>query len=516
MPNQHVRQSDTIAFLASPAAHAGGAVERIDTHASIIFLTANRAWKLKRAVRYDYLDYSTPDRRRTMCEAELAVNQPHAPQIYRRVAPVTRDAHGQYAIDGAGEPVEWLIEMARFDQAQLFDRLATQGRLDLSLMPELAAAIAHLHGTAEPRGDHGGYAGMAWVIDGNAAAFGGEAAQEENAALAMRVIEASRSLNERLRATLDARRTNGRVRRCHGDLHLGNIVRDQGRPTLFDAIEFNDKVACVDVLYDLSFVLMDLWRLSLARHANALLNAYVLRTADIGGLAALPLFMGCRATVRAKTLATAAGLETDATRRRGLIDQSRGYLELADRLLHPSAPSLVAVGGLSGSGKSVLSVALAPDIGPAPGALVLRSDEVRKQLLGVDPLTRLGPEGYAPDVSSRVYDAISARAAAILENRHGVVADATFLRSSDRLAIEGVARKAGAPFVGLWLDAPEDTRLARARRRTHDPSDADADVVRHQSIEDSEGMRWTRLDASGAAEDVLAAARRLVPRPDSQ
>jgi hypothetical protein len=504
------QQTDTIAFLSSPAAHGGRAVERVDTHASIVFLTADRAWKLKRAVRYDYLDFSTPEKRHAMCEAEFAINQPHAPGIYRRVVPVTRDDRGTYEIGGAGAPVDWLIEMARFDQDQLLDRLANRGVLELSLMTDLAATIAHLHETASRRRDHGGHAGIAWVIDGNAAAFGDEAAPADHAALAARVIDASRALNDRLQSRLDGRRANGLVRRCHGDLHLGNIVLFEGKPTLFDAIEFNDKVACVDVMYDLAFVLMDLWRLSLGQHANALLNAYLLRTTDIDGLGALPLFLACRAAVRAKTLATAAGLQPDVSYRNGMAAQAQAYLELADRLLHPAPACLVAVGGLSGSGKSVLSRALAPRVGPAPGALVLRSDEVRKQLLGVDPLTRLTSGGYATDVSVRVYNAIAARAGGALENHHAVVADATFLRTSDRLAIEQAARKTGAPFVGLWLEAPEATRLDRARHRAHDPSDAGADVVRQQSIEDPDAIGWTRLDASQPPDRVLDAARRVV------
>jgi hypothetical protein len=263
-------------------------------------------------------------------------------------------------------------------------------------------------------------------------------------------------------------------------------------------------------MYDLAFVLMDLWRLSLEPHANALLNAYLVRTTDLDGLAPLPLFLACRAAVRAKTLATAAGLQPMASSRAGMATSAQAYLELADRLLHPAPACLVAVGGLSGSGKSVLSVALAPGIGPVPGALVLRSDTLRKQLLGVDPLTRLTSEGYAPDVSTRVYRAIAARAGDALANGHAVVTDATFLRTSDRLAIEHTAREIGVPFIGLWLDAPEPTRLDRARHRVHDPSDAGADVVRQQSVEDPEAIAWTRLDASQPASQVLDAARRIV------
>src|SRR5688572_19648134 len=167
-------QSDVVAFLASPSTHDGAIVERIETHASIVFLAGRRALKLKRAVRYDYLDFSTIERRRAMCEAEVRINRRTAPDLYRGVVAVTRQPDGSLALGGSGRPLDWLVEMVRFDQDGLFDRLAASGALDLSLMPSLAMAIARFHESAEQRSDHGGAAGMAWVVDGNAAGFAGQ------------------------------------------------------------------------------------------------------------------------------------------------------------------------------------------------------------------------------------------------------------------------------------------------------------------------------------------------------
>src|SRR5687767_5291310 len=164
-------QSSVIAFLSSPGAHAGAVVERIDTHTSIVFLAADRAWKLKRAVRYDYLDYSTADRRRAMCEAEVLVNRRTAPSLYRGVAAVTRQADGSLAIGGPGTAVDWLVEMSRFDQRFLFDRLAEIGELPLELMRPLGAEIARFHRQAASRVNDGGWAAMRRVVDGNAAGF---------------------------------------------------------------------------------------------------------------------------------------------------------------------------------------------------------------------------------------------------------------------------------------------------------------------------------------------------------
>jgi aminoglycoside phosphotransferase family enzyme len=394
-------QSDVIAFLEAPATHGGLPVERIDTHASMVFLAGPRAWKLKRAVRYDYLDFSDAARRKAMCEAEVRVNRRTAPALYEAVVAVTRDASGALALGGPGVPVDWVIEMTRFDQEGLFDRLAARGALDLGLMRPLASAIAQLHQMAARRRDHGGKAGMAWVIDGNAAGFAEQGSGVLDPVVCVRVTEKSRQALDREGMLLDSRREDGFVREGHGDLHLRNIVLIDARPTLFDAVEFNDEIACTDVLYDLAFLLMDLWRLDLRRHANVLLNGYLGQTEDYRGIRLLPLFLSCRAAVRAKTSATAANLQGDKVKRATLQDLARQYLTMAEGLLERRRPSVIAVGGLSGTGKSTLARLLAPGLGSVPGAVVIRSDEIRKRLCGVPAGTRLGSDGYSDAMSTR-------------------------------------------------------------------------------------------------------------------
>src|SRR5262249_10527247 len=160
--------SAVVELLVSPATHGGEAVERIDTHSAIVFLAGTRAWKLKRAVRFDYLDFSTAARRKEMCEAEVRLNRRTAPTVYRGVVPITRDDRGSLALGGRGTAVDWVVEMARFDQAWLLDRLAARGQLDVAMMPPLARAIGSFHRDAEPRRDHGGAPGMRWVVEGNA------------------------------------------------------------------------------------------------------------------------------------------------------------------------------------------------------------------------------------------------------------------------------------------------------------------------------------------------------------
>jgi predicted kinase len=185
---------------------------------------------------------------------------------------------------------------------------------------------------------------------------------------------------------------------------------------------------------------------------------------------------------------------------------AREYLIMADELLHPPNPSLMAIGGFSGSGKSTLAAGLAPSFGAVPGAVVLRSDEIRKRLCGASPLEHLGPEGYTPKVSEQVYAILAERAGVVIRAGHGAIVDAVYARPQDRQVIERAAADASVPFVGLWLDAPEATLLARIDERRNDPSDADADVVRMQRTQESGVIEWHRLDTSISSERVLQSA----------
>lgn len=500
-------QSAVIEFLSQPSTHGGAVVERAETHASMVFLAGQRAYKLKRAVRFDYLDFSTAERRREMCEAEVRLNRRMAPALYRGVVPVSRHASGDLALGGDGEPIDWLVEMNRFDQRQLLDRLAVGGSLDLELMPPLASAIAGFHDSAEARTDCGGKAGMAWVIEGNAHGFTEFGRECLDPSTVSRFTDESWNALSRCEEILERRRKSGFVRQCHGDLHLRNIVLLNGRPTLFDGVEFNDQISCVDVFYDLAFLLMDLWRRRLPRHANAVLNRYLVENGDVEGVALLPLFLACRAAVRAKTSATAAAqAQRDEPRRRELQATAREYLDMAARLLHPPGPCLVAIGGLSGTGKSTLARMLAPGIGAAPGAVHLRSDEIRKQLAGVPMLQRLGPDGYSPQMSERVYNTLVERAAQVLRSGHSLVVDAVYARPSERKRIEQVAIAAAVPFTGIWLEAPESVLVSRTEQRRNDASDADPEIVRLQRGLDTGPIEWVCLDASGSASTVLSRA----------
>jgi aminoglycoside phosphotransferase family enzyme/predicted kinase len=500
-------QREVIAFLSTPRAYdTETAVERIDTHISIVWLAGHRVYKLKRAVRYDYVDFSTPELRRVACEAEVRLNRRTAPSLYVGVRAVTRDAAGGLTLGGDGAPVDWLVEMVRFDQETLFDRLAERNRLDPALMEGLADAIVRLHATAEARPEHGGRDGMAWVIDGNASSFAGSGAILSPDACTRLSADARATLS-RCADRLDDRRRRGLVRQCHGDLHLRNICLVEGAPTLFDAVEFNDRISCVDVVYDFSFLLMDLWRRRLAAAANRVFNEYFIRTVDLDAFVALPLFLSCRAAVRAKTSATAATLQPGEAERRASEASAREYLALAQELLSPPQPCLIAVGGFSGAGKSTLAEALAPSIGAVPGALLLRSDVIRKTLFGVSSSTRLDAAAYAPDVTSRVYETMLERARVALGAGHAVIADAVHAAPEDRLRIERVARGLRVPFAGLWLEGPRELLNTRLGARTGDASDATPEILDRQIEAGAGALTWHRLDGSPAPDRVLDLAR---------
>ncbi len=502
-------QGPVIAFLSDPATHGVAAVERIDTHASVVFLAGNRAYKLKRAVRFSYLDYSTLALREQYCRAELALNRRTAPSLYEAVRPVTREAGG-FAFGGPGPVVDWVVVMRRFDQDTLFDRLAERGALTAPLVLHLAAQIAQFHAAAEVDADAGGLAGMRETVKINADNLGAAPADVFDAVDVARLTAATDAALARVTETLESRRRGGRVRWCHGDLHLRNICLVEGRPTLFDCIEFSRLIACIDVFYDLAFLLMDLHGRGLDQAGNAIFNRYLDLRDESDGLPVLPLFLSVRAAVRAHVTAAAAGQQPPSEPRVELVGTARRYLTLATALLRPAPPRLIAVGGLSGSGKSALAYALAPDIGGVPGARVVRSDVIRKQLFKAGLTDRLPPSAYESETTERVYRRMAEMAEAALAAGHSVIADAVHADPRERSAIAAVARRSGAPFRGLWLDASGSVLEARVTDRRGDASDADAAVVRRQQRYDLGALEWHRIDASGAAADVAKRAREFL------
>ena len=493
-------QAEIVAFLADPATYGLGAGEvgHNTTHGAHVFLAGADAYKLKRAVTLPYLDYGTAERREAACRAELEVNRRTAPGIYLGVEPVVRRADGGLAIGGDGEAVDWVVHMRRFDEAGLLDRLAAKGPLDDALVRALADRVAAFHAACEPaRADGAGAAEMRRLVETNA-----DAMPDWFPAAAVAALR-RRSLAEvdRLADHLDARRRDGWVRHGHGDLHLGNIVLHEGEPVLFDAIEFDPRLARTDILYDLAFLLMDLWHRDQRRGANLLLGRYLTMLGSHAGLAALPLFLATRAGIRAHVSATRAG-DGDAAMRGTAL----GYLRRAAELLDGSPPRLVGIGGFSGSGKSTLARLVAPSLGRPPGAVVLRSDEVRKRLAGVAPEQPLGPEAYTAAMHERVFGELRHRAAEVLAGGQACIVDAVHDRDDTRARLAAVAADAGVPFRGIWLDVPPAELERRIVARAGDASDAGPAVLRGQ-LGRPPPADWTRVAAVGDPAAVLAHVR---------
>jgi aminoglycoside phosphotransferase family enzyme/predicted kinase len=501
-------QEEVFALLANPATHGQRAVKRLDTHAAVVFLARERALKVKRAVRFPFLDFSTLEKRKAACEAEIAVNRAFAPEIYRRVIPITRQSDGRLAIEGDGTVVEWAVEMKRFDETLTLDNLADQKRIDPALADQLGSVTAAAHERAPPAEPGPWIADVGSYIDEHAAAF------QENPALfpAAQVValaNTSRAAYERIRPLLVERGRRGFIRRIHGDLHLGNIVLIDGQPVLFDAIEFSPIIASGDVLYDLAFLLMDLIERRLPQAANIVLNRYLIETRraeDLDALEALPFYLSMRAAIRAEV--TAAQLEgSDADAKPYTESKAKDYFFWARRFLAPARPTLTAIGGRSGTGKSALARSLAPEYAPLPGAVVLRSDVERKTLFGKRAEEHLPPDAYLPNVTAQVYCGIVDKARRLLAAGHSAIIDAVFARPQERDVAERSAAILGVPFRGVFLDAPLDARIARVRGREADASDADAAVARAQESFDLGRLDWVKIDASGTLEDTRKRAK---------
>ncbi|QIB34237.1 AAA family ATPase [Ancylobacter pratisalsi] len=512
-PADHVvaDQQPVFALLANPATHGfSGEVTRIDTHGAALFLVGDDVYKVKRAVRFSFMDLSTLARREAACRRELELNRPAAPDIYLDLVAITR-RDGALHLGGEGAPgseiVEWAVHMRRFDENATLDRIADAGGLTPARIDALAKAVFAFHQGAAVHRDVDPAASLAGVADGLIEGLG-EMPELFAPARVAAFASTLADTRERLAPLLARRARAGEVRRCHGDLHLRNVALIEGTPVLFDALEFDEALATIDRLYDLAFLLMDLDRRGQAHAANLMLNRYLAACGDAppyDGLTALPLFLALRAGIRARVMAAALGSRPGAARAAAHAE-TLGYLSYAERVLVPVPARLIAVGGLSGTGKSTLAANLAPHIGPAPGAVHLRSDVERKRLAGVDELEALPATAYSQAAADAVYAELRARAGAVLAAGHAVVVDGMHQRVDERAAIEEVARGHGAAFIGLWLDAPVEARAARVEARRGDASDATPEVVRRQAAWNSGAPGWTTIDASGAPEVVLARA----------
>lgn len=452
----------------------------LQTHISAVFLGAEEALKLKKAVNLGFLDFTRPEERERLVKFEHALNAPHAPSLYLGCEKLTRGPDG-LQLGGEGEAVEWVLRMKRLPA----DAFLSERPLEPALLDPMADAVVALHADAPRREGDGD---MTRPLTGNRDAGLSAGLPREQV---IRWSEASLALHERLRPWLGERARDGFLRRCHGDLHLGNLCLIDGRPTPFDALEFDEALATIDTGYDLAFLVMDL----AIRHgrgpANRVLNRYLARTGDVALLRGMPLWLSLRAFIRAHVTQRSGG---DASR---LMEAALEWLEPAP------PPVLVAIGGLPGTGKTTVGRHLAPLLGPSPGAVQLRSDEIRKRRHGVLPEQRLPSSAYGRDEGEQVFAELRELADVALNAGCSVIADGAYLVAQEREAIGNVSPK----FFGFWLEAPLDILRERVASRTGDASDADVAVLDMMAARESGALDWTRLDATSDAE---ATARKML------
>ena len=477
-----------LAALREPRSYpeATGPVELIETHASWVFLAGEYAFKVKKPVNLGFLDFSTLEKRRFFCEEELRLNRRTAPGLYLGVVPIVDSPEGT-RVGGNGRAIDYALEMRRFPQGALADAVARRAELGVAEVDAIAGAVAAFHATIPVAPDESEYGSPQHVaapalqnfeqLDGLVSDAGEKARLAE-------LDDWTRRESLRLREVLAARKRDGFVRECHGDLHLGNIVFLDGRPTPFDCIEFDPDLRWIDVMNEVSFLVMDLLEHKLEAAARRFLNGYLEATGDYAGVRVLRYYLVYRAMVRAKIACirarqTAVGEAAQGRARREYGD----YLALAGSLAASARPAIVLMHGLSGSGKTTVAQTMLERI----DAIRVRSDVERKRLHGLEAgaRTQADPDGgiYAPEDTRLTYDRLEQVACHIVESGYCVVVDAAFLQRAERKRFRLLARRLGVPFLIVSCRAPEETlreRIARRQAAMSDASEAGVAVLETQ------------------------------------
>lgn len=434
--------------------------EVVETHISWLLLAGDFAWKLKKPVTLPFLDYGTPALRRHFCTEELRLNRRFAPGLYL----------GLDAVDDSGE---WAVKMRRFPEAQRLDHVCARGELGLAQLVELARVIVTFHDTAAVASPDTRFGEPAQVLAPALDNFITLRARLPDASPRLAALEAwTHTEFARIEPLLAARKASGRIRECHGDLHLGNLVLLDGQVCPFDCIEFSDDLRWIDVASEFAFTWMDLLDHRRPDLAAWLLDAWLNESGDFQAVPVLRFYSVYKALVRAKVAALGGndGLAAD-------------YLGLAESIATPPPPRLVITFGLSGSGKTTHSGALLR-ADPRATTLRLRSDVERKRLHGLSPRERSPSTAaggiYTAEATRRTYAHLADTAAALLKAGWSVVVDAAFLKRHERDSFRALAAARGADFAILACSAPLDEMRHRLETRQHDASEATVEVLERQ------------------------------------
>ncbi|MEO8136138.1 MAG: AAA family ATPase [Betaproteobacteria bacterium] len=462
--------------------HGAPDVQVLETHISYVLLTGQHAYKIKKAVKLDFLDFSTLALRRFYCQEELRLNRRYAPHLYLAVVAIGGTLETP-VIDGAGPAIEYAVKMREFAQDDLASRMLARDQLAPSHIDLLAAMLATFHHScrrASVASPYGREEGIVQLARDNFAAIGRLPWEPPPAPAEVDGIGqwTEREFAAR-RSTFGQRRIDGQVRECHGDLHLGNIARIDGELTFFDCLEFSEDFRWVDVMNEVAFLAMDLAAGGRHDFSWRLLNGYLEASGDYAGMAVLRFYVVYRAMVRAKIALLQLAQRGGAVQPELLADYRR-HVDVAGRFARPSAPALILMHGLSGSGKTAVSQGLLETL----GAVRLRSDVERKRLAGMQTHARsqspLGGGLYADDVTGATYQRLLALARDIVRAGHAVIIDATFLDQRQRRMFRDCAQQEQAPFAIVSLAAPEAVlreRIGQRARAGHDASEADLAVL---------------------------------------
>ncbi len=465
--------------------HPVSAVRVIETHISYVLLTGDFAYKIKKPLRLDFLDFSSLAARRHFCEEELRLNRRTAAELYLAVLPIAGTPQ-QPQIAGGGPPFEVALQMRQFDPDALLSNLADCDALTATQIDAFAAAVSEFHARIEVAAPETPWAEPERVGAPLQACFDTLQSLEpgpENSDRLRRLADWSVQELARLAPLFAARKQGGCVRECHGDLHLANVAWVEDRPLLFDCLEFDPELRWIDVQSEIAFAFMDLLQHGRPDFAWRFVNAYLERSGDYAGVALLPFYATYRALVRGKvTLLRGVQEGRDASREWAQAELAR-YIDLAERFARRHVPLLAITTGLSGSGKSTVSQVLAEEC----GAIRLRSDVERKRLHGLGAAQRAsGPVAqglYDAAATRRSYDRLAEIARALLGAGRDVIVDAAFLQARERDQFAALAEAAGARFRIVACEAPLQVlrdRVAKRAREGRDASDAELPVLEHQ------------------------------------
>jgi aminoglycoside phosphotransferase family enzyme/adenylate kinase family enzyme len=466
--------------------HPVSGIQLVETHISWVILTGDYAYKIKKPVDLHFLDFSTLEKRRFYCHEELRLNRRLAPAIYLDVVRITGRVD-QPRLDGPGEAIEYAVKMVQFPQEAQLDRMLQQGTLKKEHIDALAARAAAFHASIPGLPDDAPFGNPDQVLAPMQENFSQIRQAGCNTGAAAMLDGLSAWVDTTFENTshiLQQRKLSGYIRECHGDMHLRNVACLEDDIVMFDCIEFNENLRCIDVMSDIAFMVMDLDDRRQSGLASRFLNRYLEHSGDYAGLEALRFYLVYRALVRAKVDCIRAGqADIDAGEKAATLDEYRGYLELAERYTRPPAPILMIMCGLSGTGKTHVSDALL-EIMPA---VRLRSDIERKRLYGYKPQSETGSgvaSGiYSESATRRTYEYLQQQARTLLENNYHAIVDAAFLKAWQRELFYDLAHATGAAVIIIECTAPEDVLRSRLRTRAklaQDASEADLQVLEHQ------------------------------------